>query len=215
MSRVRGLFVGGVVATLALILTGCYFPVRFDAEIELTTNGFYDIRFDGYVADADLYQGLADGKILPPQESEMVSNIRRDLTREKAAKAVQYRGQGIFRLNWEKSGDLIRYKAVTFLRRNSSFFILSYNREKSVIVLQTMKIGDKEIERLRNAGLGPEGEIRFTTAAEVVEHNAHKVSNAKTGGGKTYVWRIKSAADLGSDPADKSRSLAPYLVVAM
>ncbi len=215
MGRLRAWSFGSFVVVLALALAGCYFPVRFDAEIALAGNGYYDIKFDGYVTDLDLYRGITEGKLLPPQEAEIVAAIRKDLAREKAAKAVQYHGKGVFRLHWEKTGDLVRYKSVTFLRRNSNFIMLRYDPEKSVIVLQAMKMGRKDIERLRDAGLGPEGEIRFTTAAEVIEHNAHKVSDARNGPGKTYVWRIRSAADLGPDPADQSRSLAPHLIVAM
>ena len=35
---------------LSAFLGGCYIPIRFDAEIEIRRNGFYDFKFDGYLA---------------------------------------------------------------------------------------------------------------------------------------------------------------------
>ena len=34
---------------LVAVLMGCYIPIRFDAEIEITRGGYYDFKFDGYM----------------------------------------------------------------------------------------------------------------------------------------------------------------------
>ena len=49
---------------------GCYMPIRFDAEIEIRRNGFYDFKFDGYLASVDLYKGLKEGTISPEEEKK-------------------------------------------------------------------------------------------------------------------------------------------------
>ena len=35
---------------LSALLSGCYIPIRFDAEIEIRRTGAYDFQFDGYMA---------------------------------------------------------------------------------------------------------------------------------------------------------------------
>ena len=35
---------------LSALLSGCYIPIRFDAEIEIHRTGAYDFKFDGYMA---------------------------------------------------------------------------------------------------------------------------------------------------------------------
>ena len=48
---------------LSALLSGCYIPIRFDAEIEIHRTGAYDFKFDGYMASVELYKGLRDRKI--------------------------------------------------------------------------------------------------------------------------------------------------------
>lgn len=213
MGRLRVLKIATVFTVLAGLLSGCYFPVRFDAEITLTRSGFYDIKFDGYVVETELYRGLRDGTILPPEESERSYGFRKDLAREEATRSIQYQSKGIFRLNWQKSGDLLKHKAVTFLRRNSKFFTLRYDRDKSQILFQATKLGKEEAARLVEAGLGVEGEIRFITAAPVVAHNATRVADAKERG-TAYIWDIRSVADLVVNREAK-KDPAPFLAIAM
>ena len=50
---------------LVAVLIGCYMPIRFDAEIEITRGGYYDFKFDGYMAKVELFKGLKEGKINP------------------------------------------------------------------------------------------------------------------------------------------------------
>lgn len=38
------------VVTVMLVLTCCYMPIRFDAEIDVSRGGYYEFFFDGYLA---------------------------------------------------------------------------------------------------------------------------------------------------------------------
>ena len=64
----KGLRILALGAFLAAVLGGCYIPVRFDAEIELTRGGYYDMIFDGYMADVGLFDGINKGKISPARK---------------------------------------------------------------------------------------------------------------------------------------------------
>ena len=107
-----------IAATMVLtaLLAGCYLPIRFDAEIEVTRNGYYSVVFDGYLVSVPLFRGLREGTISPLEENEKVATIVNDFKRDKAVKEIKYFKQARFKVNWQKKGDLMRARMVTFLK---------------------------------------------------------------------------------------------------
>ena len=99
----------------------------------VTKRGLYEMFFAGYMADTDLYDGLRQGKILPIAERKKVARIETDLTRDSATKKFKYIKRGFFELNWEKKGDLLRVRNVTFIRRNEEILTVSYVEETGEI----------------------------------------------------------------------------------
>ncbi len=61
-----------LLVAVVLLLTGCYLPVRFDAEIEITRYGTYNLIFDGYMVSVPLYDGLRKNDIKTAEEKEKV-----------------------------------------------------------------------------------------------------------------------------------------------
>ncbi|MFQ5617960.1 MAG: hypothetical protein ACE5FR_03225 [Rhodospirillales bacterium] len=179
-------------AFLAAVLGGCYLPLRFDAEVKITRGGYYEMDYDGYLVWVPLYEGLRSGKISPAKEKEKVAQLTSDLTRDTAITDTRYFKQGRFRLRWKKSGDLLRAKSVTFLRRNETFIGIKYVKTTGLITLRGAGIGKSALKRLAAMGLGTEGELRVKTDLPIVEHNATRV----TGGvQKILTWKIRSLFD--------------------
>lgn len=56
-----------VAIVLSHALAGCYLPIRFDAEIEITRNGYYEIFFDGYVTEVTLFDALRRRALSPDE----------------------------------------------------------------------------------------------------------------------------------------------------
>lgn len=156
----------------ALVAASCYVPARFDAEITLDKQGYYDMKFDGYLADVTLYQELKEGKLTPAQEKEKVAVIERDFTRDASTKSFQYYREGHFHVNWERSGDLIDTKTVTFLRRNEQILMLKYVANSGYIVLEGKSLKAENKQRLAESGLNIQGQIRVKTDMNVKSHNA-------------------------------------------
>jgi len=92
------------VALLTALLAGCYLPIKFDAEVEITRNGYYSVIFDGYLVSIPLTLGLRDGTISPLEENEKVGNTLKDFKRDSAVKEAKYFKQGRFKVNWQKKG---------------------------------------------------------------------------------------------------------------
>ncbi|MCK5166097.1 MAG: hypothetical protein KAQ66_02220 [Rhodospirillaceae bacterium] len=176
-----------------LVLTSCYLPQRFDAEIEIDAAGYYSMIFDGYIADVGLYQGILDGSINEEQEAEKVAVLMRDLSRDTAMQNVEYYQQGHFRVTWERKGDLLKTKTVTFLRRNESMISLKYVYDAGLVEVMGRSIGKADKQRLAESGLGMQGEIRVKSSIPALDHNATEVIQDKNDElSKWYVWRIKN-----------------------
>ena len=181
---------------MALTLGGCYFPILFDIEIELDRSGYYSIIFDGYLAKVELYDAIRLNKITPAEEKERVAAVKTDLTRDSALKDFKYFKQGRFKVHWEKNGDLLRSKMVTFLRRNEKMLSLKYVKSNGLITMEGAAVPKSAYQQLADMGLNMQGQIRIITKARIVDHNATQVKGKIKGRGeKTLTWKIKSITD--------------------
>ncbi|MBM3565682.1 MAG: hypothetical protein FJX42_06175 [Alphaproteobacteria bacterium] len=176
-----------------LVAAACYVPIRFDAEIDINRTGHYAMEFDGYIVDLPLFEGLSRGKIGGTEEQKKVQTIRDDFARDSGTRTVEYQRRGIFRVHWKTQGDITRSKMVTFIRRNAAMLTLSYSGESGILNVYGASLTAENIKRLADLGLGSEGEIRLSTNAKVMSHNATKVTDApkKGPGFKLYVWQIR------------------------
>ena len=181
-------------AFLVAVLSGCYLPLRFDAEIELSRRGYYSIIFDGYVTWVPLFDELRKGELSEKQEKKKSEQIVRDLARDSAATEVKYLKNGVFKLHWEKSGDLFRSSLITFVRRNAAMLSISFVKKKGLVTLRGTDVGKSNAKKLVAMGLGIDGELRVKTDGRVISHNATKKRKI-TEDGRTkmlYIWKIKS-----------------------
>lgn len=180
--------------TLAVVvLASCYLPARFDAEIEVDKAGYYSLKFDGYMVDVTLFDGLQKGKISREEEQEKVAVIERDFLRDANTKQFQYYREGHFKVNWERSGDLLQAKTVTFLRRNELILQLKYVENSGYIVLEGKSLKKQNRERIRQMGLDMQGQIRVKTDMPIKSHNANlEKKDPRDPRSKWLVWDIAS-----------------------
>lgn len=188
----------GVLAAVGLAaLAACYLPVRFDAEIDLSKRGYYELLFDGYLVWVPFYDKLKKGEIQALRENEEAQKIIDDLTRDSATKEAKYFKNGVFKVNWQKSGDLFRDPMITFVRRNATLFSISYSKENQQVTMRGTMVKEVDAKRLTEMGLGIQGELRVKTDGQVLEHNATKESKISEDGRQKslYVWKIASLSE--------------------
>jgi len=181
-------------AFAALALSSCYLPVKFDAEIELDRAGYYSMIFDGYIAQIELYRDLAGKQLSKQQEAEKVQTVKTDLTRDSAVSDFAYYGKGVFRVHWEKKGDLLQTRMITFLRRNNAVLSLKYVKDTKLITMTAGGMSKDQREQLTEAGLTTTGELRLITDAKarVVDHNATDIRTLPSNPSKVvYIWKIQ------------------------
>jgi len=182
-------------AAVLLWLSGCYFPASFNADIELSRNGFYKMTFDGYVVDLGLYDQLARGELKPDTKDtrERIQATLTDFQRDSATKEISYYGQGAFKVLWTRSGDMVKSKFVTFVRRNEKMLSITYDPKDYTMTVRGTVLGAADRERLTNMGVGMQGVLRVQTDAPVVSHNA--TNTVAKGDVKIYEWTIQSVND--------------------
>lgn len=186
-----------IMALAAVVVSGCYLPVKFDAEIEISRTGYFEVEFDGYMASVPLYQSLRQGKMGPAKEAEEVAKLERDLTRDIWVREFKYFKDGLFKVNWKRQGDLFRARMVTFLRRNERLISIKYFKDKGTILVEGTAIGATKAKKLMASGLNMQGQLRVRTDGRVIRHNATKVRRDKKRGNsvKIYSWTITSLFD--------------------
>ena len=176
-----------------IVLTSCYMPVRFDSEITVDRKGYYDLKFEGYLAEMTLYQGLVEGKISPEQEKEKAAIIERDFTRDADVKEFSYFREGHFKVRWERAGDLIEARTVTFLRRNELILQLKYVENSGLVVLEGKSLKKENRDQIAKMGLNMQGQIRLKTDMEIKDSNAtSKKKDPKDPRFTWLVWDIES-----------------------
>ncbi|WNJ98613.1 hypothetical protein L2D14_12120 [Thalassospiraceae bacterium LMO-JJ14] len=177
---------------MVFVLSSCYMPIRFDAEIDISRTGYYDFIFDGYLAKVELYQDLKDNKIDREEELVQVSQIKDDFTRDSAVSEFKYYEKGHFHITYKRAGDLLQAKTMTFFRRNEYILGLSYNKNTGQIAMLGKSLKRDIKDRLRASGLDSSGELRVFTDARVISHNATTVKpfSSKGPNYKLYTWKI-------------------------
>ena len=183
-----------IAAFLITGLNGCYVPVSFYSEVEIGRTGYYEMKYDGYLVWAPLYEKLRKGHLGPTEEKEKVGQITADLKRDSATREVRYMRRGRFKVDWRKSGDLMRTRMVTYVRQSEKIITLKFIKDSGEIVFEGTAVSRSRAKQLTEAGLNIAGDLRVKTDARVVSHNATSVSkNGRRG--RIYAWKIRSAFD--------------------
>ena len=197
----KSLFPKAVSRALALgvavvALSSCYLPVRFDSEIEINREGYYSMIFDGYLADIGLYRDIKDKKLSQAEQKDRIAVIKRDFERDTSTKQFEYFHDGVFHVNWENKGDLLKAKTVTFVRRNELILQLKYVQDTGYIVLEGKSLKDENRKRVLKEGLNMQGEIRVKTDLPIKSDNAtYKKKDPHDARFQWLVWNIKSIMD--------------------
>lgn len=184
----RGLVAGFMLLAVAAVLTGCYLPDKFRAEIRISRSGAFAVTYEGELVYAPLYADLVQGKLSPQEAPEKIAVAERDLRRDSGFKSVESLGNGRFSVSYEGMGAVGGRGFFTFIRRNAD--ILSIKSRDGAMVIRANALSAVDGQRLMQLGLGMTGEFRVTTDAPVREHNAAAVRSYA--GYQIYIWQIEN-----------------------
>jgi hypothetical protein len=179
-----------VLAVAALILAACYLPDHFKSEVRVGSTGDYALSFYGDLIWAPLYRDIQRGSVPADEIPKKIEEIRADLARDPAFKTVESLGQGRFHVAYEREGHLAATDLVTFVRRNDIILQLHATADGKV-TLDGAAIKPADANAVVAMGLSLQGEFRLITDAQVLSHNASKVTLFQ--GYPVYIWTIENA----------------------
>ena len=175
------------------ILTGCYLPGAFKAEIRIDTEtGAYEVSYNGELIDSGLLQKLADGALDAEDESEKVAAAARELGRDSAFSSIEYQGGGVFAVRYARKGNIHRHRHTTFVSQNSRIVSISYIKDDAIIKVLGGAVPKSYHKQLLAIGYSVRGELRVSTSGAVNDHNASQVL---PGPETTYIWLFHNIDD--------------------
>ncbi len=175
---------------LLVVLSACYLPMEFRAEIRVGANGQFWLDYRGSMVRLPLYKELREGKLTRAEERDKVLAVLKDLRRDPGFERLQYQGNGIFQVVYKRQGSLKDTPYVTFVRQNSRMMSLALT-ENGLVTFEGTSIADPRAEQLRDMGLSINGVVGVVTDAAVRRQNAQEVRDAGEGV-FTYLWFIRS-----------------------
>lgn len=182
--RVRFLlFVGAL-----FVLTGCYLPLDFQADINFDAKGGYAVRYKGDIIAVTLLSKISNGKVKGDEIKKQAAIYKRDLERDKGFKSVKHVKLARFKTVYEHQGDIRKQKSFDFVRSNARFFMIK-QRKDGLIELVGDRPPKKYVDGLIERGIDTRGVLRIWTTAKVLSHNAQQV---RRGSRSLYQWNLRS-----------------------
>ena len=172
-------------AAAILLVSGCYLPSEYNADLRITPDGRYNFRYEGFLTSTYLLQKMAE-KIDDEALAERVGVVERDLRRDRGFSEVQYVGNGKYKVKYERHGDIDEHGSFIFVRLNARIFTVQRG-EDGVIKMFGAKPDAKTVEAVESAGLKTNGIVRLQTEAQVTDHNAHQVIPGEK---PVYIWNL-------------------------
>lgn len=190
---------GWLRTALALLLllplvSSCYVPNDFVAEIRLARTGDYALQYQGNLTWAPLYKDIREGKLSSSEIAIKERGIIDDLKRDSSFKEVTPLGSGTFRVRYETSGKFNGTGAVTFVRRNAALLTIAIKPDGTVRIWSSNDPKLRDPTQLELLGLRTQGRLRVITDVPALEHNAYKVEDGIQNypGFRIYDWSINS-----------------------
>ena len=184
--------VGSLLAVLFLA-AGCYLPVNFQADLNIDKSGNFAFRYKGDILAVTLMRKISFGKVKGEAKiAKQAAIYKRDLGRDSGFKKIEHISNALFRVEFDRQGDIRYEKTFSFVRSNALFLAVKRNKNGSVEVF-----GDRPPKRLVDAlierGVDVRGTFRVWTNASVISHNAPQAR--ADGPQPVYRWVVKSLRD--------------------
>jgi len=196
MARLMSLGRTLAVVVCGLLMTYCFVPDQYEAEIRFTKLGAFGITYHGVLTNAPLFGEIARGKIDEAAAKPKIKSFAEQLKRDSSFKEVHSIGRGRFQVRYEREG-IFRdaMQMVTFVSRQAPIFRIRTFEDGRLSVAGS-GAGRQYAKHLEEVGMTTRGLFRVVTDAEVIEHNAAFVRKSPTPGYTIYDWRIRNFSDI-------------------
>ncbi|MDP2367882.1 hypothetical protein [Rhodoferax sp.] len=175
---------------VSALLSGCFWPEKFDAKVIVNPDASYAVKFTGRVAHVPMVMQMVTTKQPPSAKDEVeVKRVVDRVAKDPEVKNIAYLGNGRFNLETEAA-----HKAGT--KTNLMGMIIVSTDKSGVMTIASGRINDKDKAQLKDLGLTVTGnlEVALPKNVEVISSNA--TSSPKFFGlVGTHSWKIGSSDD--------------------
>lgn len=180
------------VAFVALaVLSSCYVPDDYTAEIRVTRTGKYGMAYVGPLTWAPLYGQIARGELDQEEAESQAAGFLTALKQDSNFTSVSSLGRGRYDVRYDRRGRFTKTQMLSFVRRNARIFELRAVEDGRVFI-SGRRASDIQADQLEQIGLQTQGLMRVVTDAAVLAHNATSVRPSPTPGYTIYDWRMTS-----------------------
>jgi hypothetical protein len=176
-----------ITALVALSLSACLLPEKFEASVRFRPDGGYTYKYDGTAVHFSAAAAIKEKGNLPAKDEE---GLKREAEKASKAPGVQkmaYTGSGRYDVRIEED--------VKPGRQVSTLKIFNITRDKDgTFTLAVPPMKDKDRDQLRSCGIKVDGkaEVFLPGNAKVLEHNASGTPGLLS---KSYSWKIGAVDD--------------------
>lgn len=171
------------------LLTACLIPEKFEAKIDIKSDGSYSFAYDGTLALGIALDAVEKGKLDAKTEADLQKMIV-ELKKDPAFKKVEYIGRARYKVQVEKLGKA--GETYHFISRESKIISITPQKDGTVVI-SAMKLDRKLIDQLAALGSKIDGSLSVSlgSGVKVVSHNASSEPSL-FGMLGSYKWSIKS-----------------------
>ena len=177
-----------VVLVLLVPLTSCYVPDQFEAEIRFSQAGAYGLGFEGELTWAPLFGQIARGDLTAEETAAQQTGFLQELQNTRGVQRVTSLGRGQFDVVYDRTGVLTKTAHLVFVKRNAAIFELRADADGTVRITGA-GASASQADQLEALRLTSRGLFRVVTDAQVLDHNAQRVSPGGRGFTR-YDWQI-------------------------
>ena len=117
-----------------LLAVGCYLPMNFQADLNIDKSGKFAFRYRGDILAVTLMRKISFGKVKGTDIAKQAAIYKRDLGRDSGFKKIEHINNALFRVEFDRQGDIRYEKTFSFVRSNALFLALKRNKDGTVEV---------------------------------------------------------------------------------
>jgi hypothetical protein len=176
-----------ITALVALSLSACLLPEKFEASVRFKPDGGYTYKYDGTAVHFLAAAAIKEKGRLPAKDEESLNREAEKAAKAPGVQKMAYTGSGRYDVRIEED--------VKPGRQVSTLKIFNITRDKDgTFTLAVPPMKDKDRDQLRSFGIkvGGKAEVFLPGNATVLEHNASGTPGLLS---KSYSWNIGAVDD--------------------
>ena len=178
-----------IISIIAVLLSGCWIPEKFDAKVVVDKDGGYTFSYNGTLTNALVLAAAQQGPLSAKDEAAFKKDGEK-LAHSPEFKKVDYLGKGRYSVVVAKKGKpgenyhfpSNEFSVISVLKKNDGIISISAKRPSKKDIQQIAAIGAK---------LNGTLEVSVASGTKIVKHNAQSQPSL-FGLYNSYKWKIES-----------------------